>query len=175
MNLLENTPDSPNEAPLRFVQPNAADDSPMVYLVTVMSSTAIPIHPERQLTLFHELASPILLALKERTEQTAAHINVILSDTFRAGEAPEADFKMDPNQLVSVRSRKKRELEMLWLADHKKELANYQGQWIGLEGYSLIAHGTDLSEVIRQLKDAGVSIPFTVFVPEEREGLFMGL
>ena len=173
MNLLENITDSSEEAPLRIVQPDA-NDRPMVWRV-VLSSSEIPIASERQLTLFRELDLPILLAINQPTAQTPRFIDAILSSAFRPGESAQADFKIDANLLASIHSRKKRELEMLWLADHKKELANYQGQWIGLEGYSLIAHGTDLSEVIRQLKDAGVNVPFTVFIPEKRKGIFMGL
>lgn len=93
---------------------------------------------------------------------------------YDSPEIPESRLPLDPDGVL-VTPTKKRELEMLWLANHKQKLQHYEGQWIGLEGYNLIAHDRQLSNVTRTLKERGVKVPFTMFVPRSTEGIFVGL
>jgi hypothetical protein len=93
---------------------------------------------------------------------------------YDSPEIPENPLPLDPDTVLVIPT-KKRELEMMWLADHKQELQQYEGQWIGLEGYNLIAHDRQLSNVTRILKERGLEVPFTMFVPRSTEGIFMGL
>lgn len=93
---------------------------------------------------------------------------------YDSPEITENRLPIDPDFVLATRT-KKRELEILWLADHKQELQRYEGQWIGLEGYNLIAHDRQLGNVTRALKERGIEVPFTMFVPRSTEGIFMGL
>lgn len=52
-----------------------------------------------------------------------------------------------------------REREQQWIIAHRDE---YLGQWVVVEGDSLIAHGNDAREVYNAAREAGISIPFVV-------------
>lgn len=50
---------------------------------------------------------------------------------------------------------------MNWLSDNQRE---YEGQWVALDGYRLIAHGTDYWTVSKAAKASGVYLPMITFV-----------
>lgn len=60
--------------------------------------------------------------------------------------------------------------EMRWIEEHRDE---FTGQWIVVEGDTLIAHGTNAREVFAAARAAGIAVPFLVRV-EERVEAFMG-
>jgi hypothetical protein len=60
---------------------------------------------------------------------------------------------------------------MKWIEDHRAE---YLGQWVALQGDSLISHGPNARQVHLQAKAAGIEIPFVVRVVEEEGPFFAG-
>jgi|SRR5712691_11058709 len=71
---------------------------------------------------------------------------------------------------TAVRSSiRKREQELLWLRTHKHELSTLAGQWIALDGDTVLAAGPDPVDVIRQAKSKGVRSPFLHRVEDDRE------
>lgn len=54
-----------------------------------------------------------------------------------------------------------RTVEQAWLREHQAE---YQGQWVVLEGDRLISHGPDAKAVIEEARAAGITRPFLVQV-----------
>jgi hypothetical protein len=78
-------------------------------------------------------------------------------------------------QPCKIAGEHKRSAELKWLVDNRGILERYQGEWIGLEGYQLIAHSPNVAEVVTLLKQRGIEIPFIVFIPPAEEGVFMGL
>ena len=101
---------------------------------------------------------------------------ILVKHGLRQEEAPEkVDLLADSEQYTAKRCGMRRELEMLWLADHRRELEKYRGEWVGLQGYNLVAHGKNLDDVVNQLRACGIKTPFTLFVPEKKKGIFMGL
>lgn len=55
-----------------------------------------------------------------------------------------------------------RELE--WRRTHQEELQAYAGQWVVLEGETIIAHGEDLGKVVADARTKGVAIPYIFYV-----------
>ena len=75
----------------------------------------------------------------------------------------------------SVMSRLKRTLslagtralrENAWRRTHEAELAAYAGQWVVLEGETIVAHGTEPARLIEKAKGQGVQIPYIFYVEE---------
>ena len=60
---------------------------------------------------------------------------------------------------------------MLWLAKHAR---HYAGQWVALNGSSLIAHGPDPATVREQARAAGVERPLLTHLPDEGDELPFG-
>lgn len=52
----------------------------------------------------------------------------------------------------------------LWIEQNKKE---YDGQWVCLDGDTLIAHGLDGHAVHREAKSKGIKVPFLVRIKAE--------
>ncbi len=59
---------------------------------------------------------------------------------------------------------------MKWLADHGRE---YEGQWVALDGYKLIAHNTDYYVVSKAAKASGAYLPMITFVEPMPEHPFV--
>jgi len=53
---------------------------------------------------------------------------------------------------------------MEWLRMNRER---YQGQWVGLDGGRLVAHGSEASEVFAAVRGEGIPLPFITFIPEE--------
>jgi hypothetical protein len=59
-----------------------------------------------------------------------------------------------------------RAVEMAWLSDHLEEVArHYPGEWLAIDGGTLVAHGSDLAIVFAQAAAAGHPDPFVTAVP----------
>jgi predicted DNA-binding antitoxin AbrB/MazE fold protein len=54
--------------------------------------------------------------------------------------------------------------EMAWLAAHERE---YAGQWLALDGDTLLSHGSDAHAVREEARRRGVDRPLMFHVPEE--------
>ena len=56
-----------------------------------------------------------------------------------------------------------RDLEMLWISEHRKE---YPGEWVALDGDRLIAHSKDADPVFAAAR-AHSEVPFLFRCPED--------
>lgn len=52
---------------------------------------------------------------------------------------------------------------MAWL---RTNCERYQGQWVGLDGGRLVAHGSDASDVFAAVRAEGIPLPFVTFIPD---------
>ncbi len=70
----------------------------------------------------------------------------------------------------------RRHKEIAWRRAHEKELETYAGQWVVLEGETIVAHGKKPAEVLECAKGQGVRIPYIFYVEEfEPDVAMMGL
>ena len=70
----------------------------------------------------------------------------------------------------------RRHRENAWRRRHEAELATYAGQWVVLEGETIIAHGTEPVRLIEQAKGQGVQIPYVFYVEKlPQDVVMMGL
>jgi hypothetical protein len=65
--------------------------------------------------------------------------------------------------------------ELEWLKNHRNALTELAGNWIVIEGASLIANRPSYDAARQAALDAGIVRPFITFVPESTEAAFMGL
>jgi hypothetical protein len=61
--------------------------------------------------------------------------------------------------------------EQEWVRSHTQE---YAGKWVALMGSRLIADGAGARETLQKARNAGVSVPFLVHMPELPELPFGG-
>ncbi|MCI0663070.1 MAG: DUF5678 domain-containing protein [Acidobacteria bacterium] len=52
---------------------------------------------------------------------------------------------------------------MEWLRINRER---YRGQWVGLDGGRLVAHGPEASEVFAAVRAESIPLPFITFIPE---------
>jgi hypothetical protein len=64
-----------------------------------------------------------------------------------------------------------REQEIQWVSDHRAE---YQGQWVVVEGNELIGSGDDAKVLYEQARARGIEVPFLVQVECENDLPFGG-
>lgn len=66
--------------------------------------------------------------------------------------------------------------ELAWIRQHFHELSQLEGQWIVVEGHSLIASGPTVADVMQQATRSGISNPFLYRVQKTRPDVaYMGL
>jgi uncharacterized protein DUF5678 len=82
----------------------------------------------------------------------------------------DSELEQQPPAQSSKPSYRTFERENAWLDAHRDE---YLGQWVAVEGDSLVAHGTNPREVYLAARDSGIEVPYLVRV-ENREGPFTG-
>lgn len=61
--------------------------------------------------------------------------------------------------------------ELEWHRAHQQELRQYAGQWVVLEGETLVAHGEDLRRVIVEARAKGVAVPYVFYVEPPGEDI----
>jgi hypothetical protein len=71
----------------------------------------------------------------------------------------------------------RRERELAWLADHRTELKAHRGEYLVIEGETLVAHGRDLQHVLMEARSKGIHTPFVERIAENMEApdYWMGL
>ena len=62
-----------------------------------------------------------------------------------------------------------RRREVEWRRAHRKDLELFAGQWVVLEGETIVAHGDDAGCVVAEARLKGVTVPY-VFRVELRKG-----
>jgi hypothetical protein len=70
----------------------------------------------------------------------------------------------DGSEPISHRSR-----EIEWRRTHRKELREYEGQWIVLEGGEIISHGDSPADVVRDARARGIRVPYVFLVEDVPE------
>jgi hypothetical protein len=61
-----------------------------------------------------------------------------------------------------------RQEERRWLADHHDELERHHaGEWLAVDGYKLIAHGYNLTEVLDEARASGAPNPLVTAVRQK--------
>jgi Family of unknown function (DUF5678) len=79
--------------------------------------------------------------------------------------APVADINSDAVEyLPPQHSNADWKSPMEWLRMNRER---YRGQWVGLDGGRLVAHGSEASEVFAAVRAEGIPLPFITFIPEE--------
>ena len=66
-------------------------------------------------------------------------------------------------QAASIQSRA---VESIWIERHRDM---YLGQWVALEGDTLVAHGTNAREVYLAARQAGIDGPYIVHITPEAD------
>ena len=64
----------------------------------------------------------------------------------------------------SVTEKSERKAEMEWLRQHEHR---YLGQWVALDGSTLLSHGSDAHAVRDEARQKGIMQPLLVHIPEE--------
>ena len=68
-----------------------------------------------------------------------------------------------------------RETEMSWLQAHQEDLGHaFPGQWIAIDGQTVVAHAPDLPTLLQVATEAGHPHPFVSLVPAEAPLPFFG-
>lgn len=65
--------------------------------------------------------------------------------------------------------------EFRYLVEHCSELEKYRGEWLLLDGYSLVAHSPSFAEIKTVVAARKIASPFVHFVPVEDESVYVNL
>ena len=57
-----------------------------------------------------------------------------------------------------------RDREMAWRQAHQRELREFVGQWVIVEGDELIGNGCDARALVAAARDRGIRVPYIFFV-----------
>lgn len=60
--------------------------------------------------------------------------------------------------------------ELAWRLAHQEALRQYEGQWVVLEGETIIAHGPDLATAVAEARSRGVATPYVFYAQAEEQG-----
>jgi Family of unknown function (DUF5678) len=72
------------------------------------------------------------------------------------------------------RGTRSREVE--WRRRHPDAFRSIEGQWVALEGEQIVAHGTDVDDVISNARQQGIRIPYVFLVERfDHDVINMGL
>ncbi len=126
--------------------------------------------PRRTLTIqlapadakFYETATPeqqhnVDEALRKRLHELVRELLVReLPEPASAQRSGQSEALLPP----------RRHRENAWRRTHEAELAAYAGQWVVLEGETIITHGTKPARLIEKAKGQGVQIPYVFYVEE---------
>lgn len=101
----------------------------------------------------------------------------VAASRFAPGDGQEATVPVrstvgpDPERLSIHRRR-----ELEWLRTHGDVLQACEGEWVVLEGETLICHGRDALAVVGEARRRGIRVPYVFFVePRERGVAQLGL
>ena len=86
---------------------------------------------------------------------------------FLSGEA-FLEALIDVPRVVHILSLDNNAPERKWVEEHAKELTQFVGNWIAIEGDRLVAHSPDYEEVIKRAREEGVSIPYVIKLPIQK-------
>ncbi len=64
---------------------------------------------------------------------------------------------------------------MKWMESTKELLARLAGQWIAIEGNSLVAVSEEFTKVSQEARQRGIVTPFIIYVPEPTRDSIIGI
>ena len=112
-----------------------------------------------------QLAPEIEAGLRRRATDDGVAVEDVVTravDAYLRRPAP------GPVRRVPTRDRRQ---EMAWAAHPDPA---FFGQWVVLEGSSVVASGTDATLVCEEARGKGITTPFLTFVPSKVEDHFAG-
>jgi hypothetical protein len=59
--------------------------------------------------------------------------------------------------------------EMAWLVENAQELVRHRGEWLLIQGRTLLAHSADFAAVRAAIRERQILSPFIYYVPTEEE------
>jgi len=95
----------------------------------------------------------------------------IIAEHFSSTPAAENNLVSWVADRAPSRTASFRQRELDWRRTHPEELKRYQNEWVVLEGETIIAHGSNAAQVIRDAKSRGIRMPYIFFVERESENL----
>jgi len=136
------------------------------------SSSGLPIYGgvlgESELYYTGELFSPLSKATESITD-------VIDLEAGKGEELGDSWFFTTPTEEIeSALPVLSRETEFAWVSSHAKELAQFQGQWVAVDGERVVASGCDFTEVTKEARSNGVEIPYVIKIETGEERPFVG-
>ncbi|MBW8050831.1 MAG: hypothetical protein FVQ77_10950 [Cytophagales bacterium] len=63
--------------------------------------------------------------------------------------------------------------DSLWMSEHPEEIYKYEGEWVAVVGEKIVAHGTNLKQVVKKAKKHGD--PLLEYVVEEGDVSIYGI
>ena len=106
-------------------------------------------------------------ALALSPEDRARLINQLVAQGWNLSNGPSAPATdMNPDAVEYLPPRHPNvdwTSPMEWLRINRER---YRGQWVGLDGGRLVAHGSEASEVFAAVRAEGIPLPFITFIPE---------
>ena len=79
-----------------------------------------------------------------------------------------------PPQSLSTSTSRSRELA--WRQTHGEEFRQLAGQWVVLDGETIVSHGPDAVQVVEEARTQGITVPYIFFVDDTpNDSIHMGL
>ena len=138
------------------------------------SGSGLPIYggvsgeSESELYYTGELFSPLSKATESITDviDLEAGKGEVLGDSWF--------FTTPTEEIESAVPVLSRETEFAWVSSHAKELAQFQGQWVAVDGERVVASGCDFTEATKEARSNGVEIPYVIKIETGEESPFVG-
>ena len=98
----------------------------------------------------------------QRKARIMATLEQIIDEARALSPAEKRELRRAlDRELVQAAPAQSRATESAWVDRHRGE---YLGQWVAIEGDTLIAHSTNAREVYLATREAGIDVPFIVHV-----------
>jgi hypothetical protein len=65
----------------------------------------------------------------------------------------------------------RRSVEQAWRERNRELLAAYEGEWVALEGESIVAHGPRVDLVVEEARRRGIAVPYVFLVEPAEPGI----
>jgi len=88
--------------------------------------------------------------------------------------APALATKAESSEFQEPMTVLSRQKEIEWLSSNDRELSNYEGQWIAIEGSEILAWGSDEVKVEMQAREKGIKVPLLIRISSKDDIPFVG-
>ncbi|HEY6418511.1 MAG TPA: DUF5678 domain-containing protein [Candidatus Binataceae bacterium] len=89
--------------------------------------------------------------------------------TFSAAQELKRSLDLAMPKIEQLRRSSVRVREMNFYRGHPDRFAEFVGEWVALEGETIVAHGNDPADVVEKAREKGIKIPFLLRV-ESKQG-----